>query len=257
MLMAMSHLPAAMHANAIAALHRGSQVGPRADRAQLGPWILIDADAGASMSFLNVAIAAADIARPERAIAEAEAWFAARQASFCFLLRQDVDAAAVAHLSRIGYRVDHRLPALALDPLPEPEPPPAGLEVTRVATREQLAVYAGIGGDEQGLDRRVMARIAETSFEGEGFELLVGWLGEHPVATSLALAAPPVVGIYNVNVVVGARNQGIGTAMTWAAIEAGRRAGCVAGFLESTPRSHRMYERMGFRTRYSYVQLAR
>lgn len=253
----MPHLAAAMHANAIAALHRGSRVGMHADRAHLGPWILIDADAGPTMSFLNVAIAASEIDQPDRAVPQAEAWFAARRASFCFLLRQDVDAAAIAHLCRIGYRIDHRLPALALEPLPDPEPPPPGLEVTRVIDREQLAIYSGIGGDEQGLDRRIMASIAQTSFEGDGFELLIGWLDDRAVATSLALAAAPVVGIYNVNVVEGARKRGIGTAMTWAAIEAGRRIGCRAAFLESTPRSHRLYERMGFRTRFSYVQLAR
>jgi ribosomal protein S18 acetylase RimI-like enzyme len=116
--------------------------------------------------------------------------------------------------------------------------------------------YAAIGGEDQGIDRAVMTRIASTAFATPGFQLLVGYAGGHAVATSLALVSGPVVGIYNVNVLPSARRRGFGSSMTWAAMEHGRRQGCRAAFLESTPMSHRLYERMGFRVQYHYVQMS-
>jgi hypothetical protein len=41
---ATSDLSRWMHTNAVAALGRGATLGPRATRAELGPWLLVDAD---------------------------------------------------------------------------------------------------------------------------------------------------------------------------------------------------------------------
>jgi GNAT superfamily N-acetyltransferase len=243
----------AMHGNAVYALRRGSQIGPRCTRAEVGPWLLIDADS--EQSFLNVAVPLTRLTAPARAIDQAHDWFSARDRRFCFLLREDADAPAVELLRARGRRIDHRLPALVMSPLLAAAPAPDGLEVTEVRDRDELAVYAGIGGEEQGLSPTLMRAIAETAYQTDGFTLLVGRRAGVPVATSLALVTGDTVGIYNVNVTLSARRRGLGTAMTWAAIERGRRAGCVRAFLESTPMSHRLYQRMGFQTRYSYVQI--
>jgi GNAT superfamily N-acetyltransferase len=251
---ATSDLSRWMHANAVAALGRGATLGPRAARAELGPWLLVDADT--HLSFFNVAVVIGTIDDPVAAVAQARTWFARRGADFCFLLRDREDRAAIEYLLAAGSRVEHDLPALLRHPLAPPPPAPDDLVIQPVDTQAQLAEYAGIGGDEQGIDRSVMTRIAATAFATPGFRLLVGrWRGQ-AVATSLALVSGPLVGIYNVNVVPSARRRGFGAAMTWAAIDHGRGQGCRAAFLESTPMSHKLYERMGFRVQYHYVQMS-
>lgn len=242
-----------MHANAVSALRRGSQIGPRATRERRGPWLLIDADS--QHSFLNVAVLVAPAGDAEAAIAVARSWFGSRGRSFCYLLREDVDAAVVAALRLAGKHVDHRLPALVMEPLTPPCAALDSLEVTEVHDPRELEVYAGIGGEDQGLPKTLMRSIAHTAYASGGFVLLVGRHHGTAVATSLALVTGELVGVYNVNVAPAVRRRGIGTAMTWAAIERGRRQGCVAAFLESTPMSHRLYERIGFRTVYSYLQM--
>ncbi len=247
-------LRAAMHANALAALRQGSRIGRRADVAEIEPWLLIDADA--DREFLNVAVPTVEVVDPVAAVDGAEAWFAGRGPGFCYLLREDRDAGVVALLGARGHTVQHRLPAMLMAPLAPAEPWPRGLEVDEVTGAAELEEYAGLGGSEQGLDRPLMRAIAGLAFGAPGFLLLVGRVGGVPVATSLALLRGPVVGVYNVNVTPGMRGRGLGTAMTWAAIERGRRAGAEAAFLELTPASHRLYERMGFRWQYAYLQVA-
>jgi GNAT superfamily N-acetyltransferase len=251
---ASSDLTSWMHSNAVAALGRGASLGPRAARAEVGPWLLVDADT--HLSFFNVAVVVGSIDDPAEAVAAARAWFARRGSDFCFLLRDREDRAAIDYLVAAGSRVEHDLPALLRHPLAPPPDPPAELIIEPVLRPGELTEYAGIGGDEQGIDRTVMTRIATTAFATPGFRLLVGrWRG-HAVATSLALVSGPLVGVYNVNVVPSARRRGFGAAMTWAALDHGRSQGCRAAFLESTPMSHKLYERMGFRTQYHYVQMS-
>ncbi len=243
-----------MHTNAVAALGRGAALGPGATRAEVGPWLLVDADT--HLAFFNVAVVVGAVADPAVAAIQARSWFARRGSDFCYLLRDHEDRGLIEHLVDSGSRIEHDLPALLRHPL-APAPPTAdGLTIVPVTDAGLLAEYAAIGGEDQGIDRGVMTRIAATAFGTAGFRLLVGHAGGQPVATSLALVTGPVVGVYNVNVMPSARRRGFGASMTWAAMEHGRTLGCRAAFLESTPMSHRLYERMGFRVQYHYVQMS-
>ncbi len=244
-----------MHQNAVHALARGSSIGPNATRADVGPWPLIDADT--HLEFLNVAVPVTRIDDAPRAIERAVAWFRQRGTRFCFLLRDYCDEIAIARLHADGYRTEHTLPALVCDPLPAPAPAPEGIEIGPVTTADELAAYASVGGEEQGIDRDTVSASARGARTTPGFTLLLGRVDGVAVATSLALVHGDVVGIYNVNVLPVLRRRGFGEAMTGAAIEVGRSQGCRAAFLESTPISHRLYENMGFRTRYQYLQIAR
>ena len=80
-----------------------------------------------------------------------------------------------------------------------------------------------------------------------------GYLDGVPVASSVAFRSGPVVGVYSVATAAAARRRGIGTAMTWQAVEAGREWGCQAATLQASRMGEPVYEAMGFRTVAGYV----
>ena len=79
------------------------------------------------------------------------------------------------------------------------------------------------------------------------FHLLVARSSGAVVASALAFDADGDCGIYNVETVVGARRQGLGTAITLAQLWAARDRGCTTASLQSTPMAERVYAAVGFR----------
>jgi ribosomal protein S18 acetylase RimI-like enzyme len=76
------------------------------------------------------------------------------------------------------------------------------------------------------------------------------------VGTSALLAHAGVAGVYTVTVAEAYRRRGIGTAVTAAALAAGRARGLTVGTLQATSSAgRRVYERMGFRTVGTYRML--
>ena len=77
---------------------------------------------------------------------------------------------------------------------------------------------------------------------------LVGWLDGRPVAMARALLAAGVAMVHGVAVVPEARRQGIGSAITFAALQGAREEGYRIGVLQASSMGVGPYERIGFRT---------
>jgi len=86
--------------------------------------------------------------------------------------------------------------------------------------------------------------------------LLGGYLDNEPVACSIALRSGSVVGIYAVGTSERARRRGIGTAMTWAAVDEGRHWGCDVAVLQASGMGQPIYQAMGFRVVSSYANFS-
>jgi GNAT superfamily N-acetyltransferase len=134
---------------------------------------------------------------------------------------------------------------------PVPDPPGSAPRVTVAAVGRDEFVDVSV---ELGLRRELAEAIYSPGFvDDPDVRMYVGRLECRPVGYSMAIRSGDVSGVYNVGVASAARRRGVGTAVTWAAVEAGRAWGCETAVLQSTEMALSMYEAMGFRTVVSYA----
>ena len=138
-------------------------------------------------------------------------------------------------------------PGMVLHPLREAPPSPAGVTTVCVVDGN-LDEYVHVSV-ESGLRPDMSERLFTPSFASDpDVQLFVGRLHGRPVGTSIAIRSASASGVYNVGTLPRARRQGVGAALTWAAVEAGRAWGHDTIVLQSSVMGLPMYVAMGFRT---------
>ena len=80
----------------------------------------------------------------------------------------------------------------------------------------------------------------------EQFRTYLALLDGKPVGTSQLFVSEGVAGIYNVSCIPEARGQGIGSAVTMAALLEARKMGYRMGILQASKRGYGVYRRLGF-----------
>jgi GNAT superfamily N-acetyltransferase len=126
-------------------------------------------------------------------------------------------------------------PAMVLHPVPESPDPAPGVTV--------------VAGTEPGL----LDYLPPTFAADTDVRVFTARLGGVPVGNSIAIRTGEVAGVYGVGTRPEARRRGIGTAISWAAVGAGRAWGCDPIVLQATEMGLPIYERMGFRTVVRYI----
>jgi len=144
-----------------------------------------------------------------------------------------------------GAERSHGMPVMAveLDRVRPVESPPDLVVAEAADLREWVAAYSPSFGIPEGhLDEVVAAEAAMpgriTRFEGR--------LDGRIAGTSALLETDGVAGVYVVTVPEEFRRRGIGSALTAAALSAGRERGHRVGTLQATSAGEPVYERMGF-----------
>lgn len=137
---------------------------------------------------------------------------------------------------------------------PVREAPASAEDVSvRVVERASRDALVDVSVD-LGMPRELAERVFTAALLGDpDVRMFVALLAGHPVGTSLAIRTGDASGVYSVGTVRAARRCGVGSAATWAAVEAGREWGCDVVVLQSTPMAVAMYEAMGFRTVTTYA----
>ena len=142
--------------------------------------------------------------------------------------------------------------ALELHHLCEDLPTPDGLTVERVRDADALAIWLRTYRLGDGVPPAAppipMESCVPRRFddEDEPMRLFLARLNGAPVATAQLLLAAGVAGIYGVATVPGARRQGIGAAVTRAALDDARALGYRVGVLHATELGYGVYRRLGF-----------
>jgi GNAT superfamily N-acetyltransferase len=148
-------------------------------------------------------------------------------------------------------RATDRMPGMVMEPVPAPPEPSAGVTVHRV----DEGTYAGFL--ELVVATGFPAEWARASFPSSLVRdpdnaMFVGRLDGRPAATSLAVRTGDVTGVYAVGTLDDARRRGLGTAVTWACVDAARGWGSEAVVLQASEMGYPIYRSMGFESVVEY-----
>ncbi len=195
----------------------------------------------------------------ERAAERAERYFGERSFPFRFIVRSDQAASCAAMLEARGHlRQPKTTPGMAIEPLRKPPSAPASLRIVRVESDASLADFQRTAFSGFGMPVAFGARfLTGRLLDSPESALLVGYVGDEAVATSMLTATGRIAGVYWVATLEAHRRRGYAEALTWAALDAGRALGCTIGSLQATELGRPVYARMGFEQTAEYVQFER
>jgi ribosomal protein S18 acetylase RimI-like enzyme len=160
----------------------------------------------------------------------------------------DLGSRLVSH----GLTFSQGVPGMAVDlmELNEKKYSPPDLVIERVGGSKTLEQFIGVSIISYGLPESCETNCFNL-FNDLGFELplmnYVGCLDGKPVAAAELFLGAGVVGIYWVSTVPEARGQGIGAAITLAALRDARNLGYRIGILHATRMGFEVYRRLGFK----------
>lgn len=166
-------------------------------------------------------------------------------------LRDGIDEALASVARDLGLEevADASWPAMVRTPLPTEVALPHGFVVERATEAAGFDEHLRATGG----DPRVTATWKGSGVLGDPrWMLFVGRADGVAVSKAMAFVEHGVVGIYDVSTRADVRRRGYGSAITEAALAAGRRAGCTVGTLQSSAMARRMYEAQGFRQLFRY-----
>jgi GNAT superfamily N-acetyltransferase len=189
-------------------------------------------------------------------LAASLAWVAARAVPFRVWVAEKLAAGLAEVPARYGLQPATSLyPGMVLHPIPDAPALTAGVSVFPIfepSLDEFIRVL-----EEGGLQAEFAHALISPSFAADpDVQLFVGRLDGKPVSTSIAIRSRDASGLYYVSTLPEARGRGVGTAVTWAAVGAGRDWGCDTVVLQSSVMGLSMYAAMGFRTVAPYVTFA-
>lgn len=142
-------------------------------------------------------------------------------------------------------------PGMVLHPVPEPPLPANGVEVVSGEDAVREAVHVAVA---TGMSEELARSIYSDSFgDDPEVQVFAGMLEGKPVGTSTSIQGGGASGIAAVGTLPEARRRGVGTTLSWAAVDAGRRRGFDTVVLQASPMGLPVYEAMGFRTIVTYA----
>lgn len=140
----------------------------------------------------------------------------------------------------------------SLDEIPRMEPTTTVEPVTTPEEREEfLQVFSDVFDIPTEIGRDLMT---DASWKDDQLMSFLGRVDDTAVACGQLVMEGEVAGVYSIGVTEEFRRRGIGEAMTWEVLRAGRESGCQVGVLQSSEMGYELYEKMGFETVVTYHQ---
>ncbi len=163
-------------------------------------------------------------------------------------VRDPIAAEPVSWLTALGFeRHPWVEPVMVIRP-PAPRPAPrAGVSVRAVEDAAGLEEHIRHMA-ASGLPEPVVRTMYQPAFAFDpDVRLFTASVDGRPMGNAIAIRTGGVSGVYAVGTRTGARRRGVGTAATWAAVDAAREWGCPLVVLQSSEMGFPVYSAMGFR----------
>ena len=239
--------------NMVTAWERIVTLSPRPGRAELGG--LLALSSGVPMALFNPVYVTGALGEPAAAVASVLEHYAGLGAP-CVVVFRDEAAPGLADACAAAGMVEHwQLPLMILDPIPRTASTVDGLEI-RAVDAATVEPYVDVLSAGFGMPRDLAATVmgAGLLLETPEFTGFLATMNGEPVAASGVFVTGATAGVYNVATVESARGRGVGAAITWAAAQAGRRAGATRSVLQASEMGEPVYRRMGYETPVRYRQ---
>ncbi len=126
------------------------------------------------------------------------------------------------------------------------------LRVHRVGSRRDLEEFvavlnACVDPPDPGVGAFFRMALPELLKDDSPMRLFVGYVDDRPVATSELYTGGEVAGVHMVATHPEFRRRGFGWAVTWAALDEGRKLGLMTATLQASPEGEGVYRQLGFR----------
>jgi GNAT superfamily N-acetyltransferase len=215
-------------------------------RARRRPGLVLSSS-GLPLPFLNVVFVSATGEDAGAVLEEAGAFYREAGVSWLLRIRGGLDARFERAAEDIGLQYAGDVPGMVLHPLARAPETPTHLRIERVRDERAMAAFARIVIEAFGRAEQLGEVFTPALLGASGVEAYVGYAGDEPVGSALLMRTRDVAGIYGIGTREAWRGRGVGEAMTWHAVERGRRQGCTMASLQASDMGRPVYQRMGFR----------
>jgi GNAT superfamily N-acetyltransferase len=206
----------------------------------------------------NAAFRVDDDLDPAELLRRAGEFFGARGRGYSLWTRgdrrEDRDLLEVARAQ--GLNPFFEMPEMVMERRAEQTPLPDGVELRRLEGSADAADYWHVAGESYasiGFPPEVFEHYDDHSGLVAGNTVaFLAYRGTEPLAIAMTIVTDGVAGIYWVGTTEGARGQGLGRAITAAAVNAGFDLGADIASLQASPMGEPIYNAMGFETIYDY-----
>ena len=211
---------------------------------------------GLPVAFFNGAYLMTPTTDPDAAIDTARTFMSEHGVPWLLWVRDDVDDALLAAGRRAGLTEGGGPPVMAMFPLVAPPALPLGLEVRAIVDEAGIDDQVDLASRGFGMPAEVArVMVGPSTLTDPDLAVFVGYVGDVPVSTSMLSVTGSTVGVYTVATPAEHRGRGYGAALSWAAVEEGRRRGCDHAVLQASVDGAPVYRSMGFVDAGRYRQL--
>ncbi len=208
---------------------------------------LLITDCGLPFAFFNVAFVQRPLKKPEESIERVLAHFSSRSLPAMICFPPGVDEISEVLVSGRGYQRANPHPGMTLYPIPEPPGDPINLEIKTVRSDQELAQFQSTAEAAFGMPLSLPQYLLSPRFRDHpGVHMFLGYVGNLPACTACLVTSNPIAGIYWVSTLPNFRHRGFGTAISWHAVNTGKKLGCEIATLQASALGRPVYEKMGF-----------
>jgi GNAT superfamily N-acetyltransferase len=194
---------------------------------------------------LNEALITSHPSNPTRVVEQARAYFRNRSPRWRLVCPSKWQSLMVEPCREAGLRPGRDVPEMILTS-DRRQVTPEGFDCRRVKDMSSLESFQKTFS--------LAYQVPETGFwlskallDAPEWDLFLGYIDGKPAATGLGFTSHEITGIWAIATLPECRGRGMGTAITWAVVNAGGDKGARTAHLWATEMGFPVYQKMGFR----------